>query len=47
MGFPLCRYWHRSLNPKKLIDVKFSQLNPKLTMAATVKMYKVPEVRVA
>jgi hypothetical protein len=21
-----CRYWHRSLNPKKLIEVKFSSL---------------------
>lgn len=21
-----CRYWHRSLNPKKLIDVGFSSL---------------------
>jgi glycylpeptide N-tetradecanoyltransferase len=39
-----CRYWHRSLNPKKLIDVRFSQLHPKMTMAMTVKMYKVPEV---
>jgi glycylpeptide N-tetradecanoyltransferase len=39
-----CRYWHRSLNPKKLIDVRFSQLHPKMTMAMTVKMYKVPDV---
>lgn len=22
----ICRYWHRSLNPKKLIDVGFSPL---------------------
>lgn len=22
----VCRYWHRSLNPKKLIDVGFSAL---------------------
>jgi hypothetical protein len=22
----VCRYWHRSLNPKKLIDVGFSSL---------------------
>lgn len=21
-----CRYWHRSLNPKKLIEVRFSSL---------------------
>jgi len=22
-----CRYWHRSLNPKKLIEIKFSKLS--------------------
>ncbi len=26
-----CRYYHRSLNPKKLIEVKFSHKHPKLT----------------
>mmetsp|Transcript_62819 Transcript_62819/g.132645 ORF Transcript_62819/g.132645 Transcript_62819/m.132645 type:complete len:460 (+) Transcript_62819:98-1477(+) len=38
-----CRYWHRSLNPKKLIDVGFSHLGPRMTMARTIKLYKVPE----
>lgn len=28
-----CRYWHRSLNPKKLIEVRFSSLPPRTTMA--------------
>lgn len=38
-----CRYYHRSLNPKKLIDVGFSHLGPRMTMARTLKLYKVPE----
>ncbi|KAI9354523.1 Myristoyl-CoA:protein N-myristoyltransferase, N-terminal domain-containing protein [Zopfochytrium polystomum] len=39
----VCRYQHRSLNPKKLIECKFSSLSPKLTMAGTIKLYKLPE----
>eukprot|EP00928_Gymnodinium_smaydae_P053835 TRINITY_DN37741_c0_g1_i1.p1 TRINITY_DN37741_c0_g1~~TRINITY_DN37741_c0_g1_i1.p1 ORF type:complete len:442 (-),score=96.83 TRINITY_DN37741_c0_g1_i1:321-1646(-) len=38
-----CRYHHRSLNPKKLIDVGFSGLGPRMTMARTLKLYKLPE----
>merc|ERR1712183_264984 len=38
-----CRYYHRSLNPKKLIDIGFSHLGPRMTMARTVKLYKVHE----
>ncbi|VDM48540.1 unnamed protein product [Toxocara canis] len=38
-----CRYWHRSLNPKKLIEVKFSHLSRKMTMQRTLKLYKLPE----
>lgn len=38
-----CRYYHRSLNPKKLIEVQFSHLGPRMTMARTIKLYKVPE----
>ncbi|GAX73599.1 hypothetical protein CEUSTIGMA_g1050.t1 [Chlamydomonas eustigma] len=38
-----CRYWHRSLNPKKLIDVGFSRLAPRMTMARTIKLYKLPD----
>jgi glycylpeptide N-tetradecanoyltransferase len=37
-----CRYWHRSLNPKKLIDVGFSRLAPRMTMARTLKLYSLP-----
>lgn len=38
-----CRYYHRSLNPKKLIEVGFSHLGPRMTMARTIKLYKLPE----
>lgn len=37
------RYWHRSLNPKKLIDVKFSHLSRNMTMQRTLKLHKLPE----
>eukprot|EP00438_Fugacium_kawagutii_P032341 Skav226358 [mRNA] locus=scaffold2980:381965:387922:- [translate_table: standard] len=35
-----CRYHHRSLNPKKLIEVGFSHLGARMTMARTIKLYK-------
>lgn len=38
-----CQYWHRSLNPKKLIDVGFSRLGARMTMSRTIKLYKVPD----
>lgn len=36
------RYYHRSLNPKKLVNVGFSRLPPKMTMARLIKTYKLP-----
>lgn len=38
-----CRYWHRSLNPKKLIDIKFSYLSRNMTMQRTLKLFKLPD----
>lgn len=38
-----CRYYHRSINPKKLIEVGFSRLAPRMTLARTIKLYKVPD----
>lgn len=38
-----CRYYHRSINPKKLIEVGFSRLAPRMTMARTIKLYKLPD----
>lgn len=39
----VCRYWHRSLNPKKLIDVEFSYLTRNMTLSRSMKLYKLPE----
>jgi len=36
------RYYHRSLNPVKLINIGFSRLQPKMTMSMTTKLYKLP-----
>jgi glycylpeptide N-tetradecanoyltransferase len=36
------RYFHRSLNPKKLVNVGFSRLPPRMTMARMQKLYKLP-----
>src|SRR5207253_492226 len=38
-----CRYWHRSINPKKLIEIKFSHLSRNMTLQRTVKLYKLPD----
>ncbi|KAJ3301152.1 Glycylpeptide N-tetradecanoyltransferase 2 [Blyttiomyces sp. JEL0837] len=37
-----CRYNHRLLNPKKLIETGFSRLPAKLTMAGVIKLYSLP-----
>ncbi|GMT18138.1 hypothetical protein PFISCL1PPCAC_9435 [Pristionchus fissidentatus] len=39
----VCRYYHRTLNPKKLIECRFSHLGPKMTLARTIKLYKLPD----
>ncbi|TPX40811.1 hypothetical protein SeMB42_g05864 [Synchytrium endobioticum] len=38
-----CRYYHRSLNPKKLIETQFSHLSKNMTMARTIRLYKLPD----
>ena len=38
-----CRYWHRSLNPKKLVQVGFSHMGRNMTMQRLVRLYKLPE----
>ena len=35
-------YWHRSLNPKKLIEVRFSSLPQNVSLARYVKQHKLP-----
>eukprot|EP00771_Trimastix_marina_P000702 gnl/Trimastix_PCT/1726.p2 GENE.gnl/Trimastix_PCT/1726~~gnl/Trimastix_PCT/1726.p2 ORF type:complete len:491 (-),score=166.66 gnl/Trimastix_PCT/1726:1199-2632(-) len=37
------RYFHRSLNPKKLVAVGFSRLQPRLNMRRTEKLFRIPE----
>jgi len=34
------RYYHRSLNPKKLIEIGFSRLHSRMTLQRTIKLYK-------
>jgi glycylpeptide N-tetradecanoyltransferase len=41
--FARATYYHRSLDPKKLIEIKFSALQPGQTMAMVKKLYSVPE----
>jgi glycylpeptide N-tetradecanoyltransferase len=36
------RYYHRSLNPKKLVKVGFSRIGHRMTMARMQKLYKLP-----
>jgi len=38
-----CRYYHRSINVKKLVEVGFTRLHPRMTMQSTIKKYKLPE----
>ena len=40
-----CRYWHRSLNVRKLIEVEFSRLQPRMTLNRTIRLFKLPTVR--
>lgn len=37
------RYYHRSLNPKKLANVGFSRVGQRMTLARMIKLYKLPE----
>lgn len=37
-----CRYYHRSLNPKKLVDVQFSHIGRNQTMQRLIKLMKLP-----
>jgi len=37
------RYWHRSLNPKKLVEIGFSSLPKRYTMNRLIRSNKVPD----
>ena len=34
------RYWHRSLNVKKLVEIGFTRLHARTTMSRTIKLFK-------
>ncbi|KAL5110575.1 Glycylpeptide N-tetradecanoyltransferase 2 [Taenia crassiceps] len=38
-----CRYWHRPLNPRKLVDVGFSHLTRTMTLHRAIKLYRLPD----
>jgi len=38
-----CRYYHRSLNPKKLVNINFSQLPRRQTIKMAIRLNKVPD----
>jgi len=37
-----CRYYHRTLDAKKLVEIGFTRLHAKMTMARMQKLYKLP-----
>lgn len=39
----LFRYWHRPLDPRKLVDVGFSQLTRTMTLQRAIKLFRLPE----
>ena len=34
------RYWHRSLNIKKLVEIGFTHLHARTTMSRSIKLFK-------
>ncbi|KAK7122881.1 hypothetical protein R3I94_019856 [Phoxinus phoxinus] len=38
-----CRYWHRSLNPRKLIELNFFSLTRNMTLQRALKLNRLPE----
>lgn len=39
-----CRYWHRSLNTRKLIELNFSSLTRNMTLQRALKLNRLPEI---
>ncbi len=38
-----CTYYHRNLNVEKLLDIKFTYLNPKLNVSRAKQIFKLPK----
>lgn len=41
----ISQYWHRPLQPKKLLEIGFTNLKPRMTLSRTIKLYKLPETQ--
>lgn len=39
-----CKYYHRSINPKKLVETGFSHLGKNMTIQRLQRLYKLPDV---
>ncbi|XP_062859920.1 glycylpeptide N-tetradecanoyltransferase 1b [Trichomycterus rosablanca] len=39
-----CRYWHRFLNPRKMIELNFSSLPRNMTLQRALKLNRLPEM---
>lgn len=39
----VCQYFHRLLKPKKLVEIGFTRLAPRMNMARMVRLYQVPD----
>jgi glycylpeptide N-tetradecanoyltransferase len=39
-----CKYYHRSINPKKLVETNFSHLGKNMTIPRLQRIYKLPDV---
>lgn len=37
------QYWHRSINIKKLLDVGFTRLSERMTLARSMRIHKLPD----
>lgn len=37
-----CQYYHRTINVKKLVETSFSYIKKNMTMARTIKLFKMP-----
>lgn len=38
-----CRYFHRLIKPKKLVEIGFTRLAARMNMARMVRLYQLPD----
>ena len=44
--FSTAKFWHRSLNVKKLVEINFASLHGHMTLQRMIRINKVPNVRI-